>query len=70
MNAQEHSGANGIKPFHYFRIDRELRKEYEEEFEIDSHDTGYDYYTHEEQIEIYSKNMLFWIKHKPNIGSS
>ena len=26
--------------------------------------------THEEQIGRYSKNMLFWIKHKPNIGSN
>ena len=50
-------------------LDKELRKEYEDEFGIDSNDTGYDYYTHEQQIEIYSKNMLFWIKHKPNIGS-
>ena len=50
-------------------LDKELRDEYEKEFGIDSHVTGYDYYTHEEQIERYYKNRLFWIKHKPNIGS-
>ena len=62
---------NGFKvnPIDYIMLDKELRKEYEDEFGIDSNDTGYDYYTHEQQIEIYSKNMLFWIKHKPNIGS-
>ena len=46
-------------------IDRELRKEYENEFGLDTKDTGYSYYTHEEQIERYAKNMLFWIKHTP-----
>ena len=62
---------NGFKvnPIDYIMLDKEPRKEYEDEFGIDSNDTGYDYYTHEEQIERYSKNMLFWIKHKPNIGS-
>ena len=67
MVAQEHGGANEINPFYYFLIDRELRKEYEEEFGIDSRDTSNDYYTHEEQIEIYAKNILFCIKHKPDI---
>ena len=46
-------------------IDRELRKEYEDEFGLDTKDTGYRYYTHEEQIERYAKNILFWDKHKP-----
>ena len=50
-------------------LDKELRDEYEQEFGIDSHVTGYDHYTHEEQIATYYKNMLFWIKHKPTIGS-
>ena len=49
------------------RIDRELRKEYEDEFGLDTEDTGYSYYTHEEQIETYAKNRLFWDKHKPKI---
>ena len=50
-------------------VDKELRDEYEKEFGIYSHVTGYDYYTHEEQIERYYKNMMFWITHKPTIGS-
>ena len=48
-------------------IDRELRKEYEDEFGLDTKDTGYSYYTHEEQIERYAKNMLFRDKHTPKI---
>ena len=51
-----------VNPIEHIMIDKELRDEYEDEFGIDSNDTGYDYYTHEQQIEIYSKNMLFWIK--------
>ena len=54
-----------VNPFEYMCIDRELRKEYEDEFSLDTKGTGYSYNTHEEQIEIYSKNRLFWIKHKP-----
>ena len=48
-------------------IDRELRKEYEDEFGLDTKDIGYSYYTHEEQIERYAKNILFWNKHRPAI---
>ena len=46
-------------------IDRELRKEYEDEFGLDTKDTDQSYYTHEEQIGRYAKNMLFWDKHRP-----
>ena len=55
---------NGFKvdPTDYNMLDKELRDEYEKEFGIDSHVPGYGYYTHEEQIGIYSRNMLFWIK--------
>ena len=62
---------NGYKvnPIDYICIDMELRKVYEDEFGIGSNDTGYDHYTHEKQFEIYYKNLLFWLKHKPNIGS-
>ena len=62
---------NGYKviPIDYICIDRELRREYEEEFRIYTNGTGYDYYTHEQHIETYYKNMLFWIKHTPDIGS-
>ena len=59
-----------VNPIDHIMIDKELRDEYEKEFGLDSNDPGYDYYTHEEQIEIYAKNMLFWIKHTPNIGSN
>ena len=71
FNVTDEEYLNGYKvnPIDYVCIDMELRKEYEDEFGISSRVTGYDYYTHEEQIETYSKNMLFWIKHKPNIGS-
>ena len=55
-----------VNPFEYMCIDREHRKEYENEFGLDTKDTGYSYYTHEEQIERYAKNILFWISHKPN----
>ena len=37
-------------PIDHIMIDEELRDEYEKEFGLDSNDTGYDYYTHEEQI--------------------
>ena len=56
-----------VNPFEYMCIDSELRKEYENEFGLDTKDTGYIYYTHEEQVERYAKNMLFWINHRPNI---
>ena len=59
-----------VNPIDYIMLDKELRNEYEKEFGLDSNDTGYDYYTHEEQIEIYAKNMLFWMKHTPNIGTN
>ena len=54
---------NGYKvsPIDYIMLDKELRDEYAKEFGIDTNDAGYDYYTHEEQIEIFAKNMLFWI---------
>ena len=48
-------------------IDRELRKEHEDEFGLDTEYTGYSYYTREKQIERYAKNMLFWDKHRPTI---
>jgi len=59
-----------VNPIEHIMIDKELRDEYEKEFGLDSNDTGYGYYTHEEQIERYAKNMLFWMKHTPNIGSN
>ena len=34
-------------PFEYMCIDSELRKEYENEFGLDTKYTGYSYYTHE-----------------------
>ena len=70
MDELHNAYPNGFKvnPIDYIMLDKELRKEYEDEFGIDSNDTGYDYYTHEQQLEMYYKNMLFWIKHKPNIG--
>ena len=58
-----------VNPIDFMIIDKELRDEYEEEFGQDSHDTNYDYYEHEEQIERYTKNFLFWIRHQPNVGS-
>ena len=36
-----------VNPFEYMCIDREHRKEYEDEFGLDTKDTGYSYYTHE-----------------------
>ena len=64
FNVTDEEYLNGYKvnPIGYICIDMELRKEYEDEFGIDSHVTGYDYYTHEEQIQTYSKKMLFCIK--------
>ena len=59
-----------VNPIDHIMIDKELRDEYEKEFGLDSNDTGYGYYTHEEQIERYAKNMLFWMKHTPDIGSN
>ena len=59
-----------INPSDHIMIDKELRDEYGKEFDLDSNDTGYGYYTREEQIEIYAKNMLFCIKHTPSIGSN
>ena len=64
---EEYLNGYEINPIDYICIDRELRKEYEDEFGLDTTDTGYSYYTHEEQIERYAKNMLFWIKHRPSI---
>ena len=56
-----------VNPFEYMCIDREHRKEYEDEFGSDTKDTGYSYYTHEEQIERYAKNILFLDQHRPTI---
>ena len=64
---EEYPNGYEVNPIDYICIDRELRKEYEDEFGLDTKDTGYSYYTHEEQIERYAKNMLFWIKHRPTI---
>ena len=64
---EEYLNGYEVNPFEYMCIDRELRKEYEDEFGLDTKDTGYSYYTHEEQIERYAKNMLFWYKHRPKI---
>ena len=36
-----------VNPNDYICTDRELRKEYEDEFGLDTKDTGYSYYTHE-----------------------
>ena len=58
-----------VNPIDFIMLDNELRDEYEEEFGQDSRDTNYDYYEHEEQIERYTKNLLFWIRHQPNVGS-
>ena len=62
---EEYLNGYEVHPFEYMCIDRELRKEYEDEFGLDTKYTGYSYYTHEEQIERYAKNMLFWDKHRP-----
>ena len=67
---EEYLNGYEVNPFEYMCIDMELRKEYEDEFGLDTKDTGYSYYTHGEQIERYAKNMLFWMKHTPNIGSN
>ena len=67
---EEYLNGYEVNPIDYICIDRELRKAYEDEFGLDTKDTGDSYYTHEEQIERYAKNMLFWIKHTPNIGSN
>ena len=64
---EEYLNGYEINPIDYICIDRELREEYENEFGLDTKDAGYSYYTHEEQIERYAKNMIFWIKHRPNI---
>ena len=64
---EEYLNGYEVNPFEYMCIDRELRKEYEDEFGLDTKDTGYSYCTHEEQIERYAKNMLSWSKHRPNI---
>ena len=58
---EEYLNGYEVNPFEYMCIDRELRKEYEDEFGLDTKYTGYSYYTHEEQIEIYAKNMFFGI---------
>ena len=58
-----------VNPIDFMIIDKEIRDEYEEEFGQYSHDTNYDYYEHEEQIERYTKSLLFWIRHQPNVGS-
>ena len=59
---------DGITDLHYYLVDQELQCEYKIEFGIDPCDPQtYRYFTHEEQTERYAKNMLFWIKHKPNI---
>ena len=59
-----------VNPIDFMMIDKELRDEYEEEFGVDSHDTESSrYFTHDEQIERYAKNMMFWVRHQPNVGS-
>ena len=57
-----------VNPIDFIMLDKELRDEYEDEFGTYSNDPEYGYYT-QEQIEIYAKNMLFCVKHKPDIGS-
>ena len=64
---EEYLNGYEISPFEYMCIARELRKEYEDEFGLDTKYTGFSYYTHEEQIEIYAKNMLSYDKHRPKI---
>ena len=64
---EEYLNGYEVNPCEYMCIDREHRKEYEDEFGLDTKDTGYSYYTHEEQIERYAKNILFWNKHRPTI---
>ena len=64
---EEYLNGYEVNPIDYICIDRELRKAYEDEFGLDTKDTGDSYYTHEEQIERYAKNILFWIKHRPTI---
>ena len=44
---EEYLNGYEVNPFEYMCIDRELRKEYEDEFGLDTKDTGYSYYTHE-----------------------
>ena len=64
---EEYLDGYEVNPIDYICIDMELRKEYEDEFGLDTKDIGFSYYTHEEQIEIYAKNILFWNKHRPTI---
>ena len=63
---EEYPNGYEVNAFECMCIDRELGKEYEYEFGLYTKDTGYSYYTHEEQIERYAKNMLFWDTHRPN----
>ena len=44
---EEYLNGYEVNPFEYMCIDREHRKEYEDEFGLDTKDTGYIYYTHE-----------------------
>ena len=46
MIDEEYPNGYKVNPIDYLGIDMELRKVYEDEFGIDSNDTGYEYYTH------------------------
>ena len=47
LRHEEYLNGYEVNPFKYMCIDMELRKEYEDEFGLDTKDTSYSYYTHE-----------------------
>ena len=54
-----------IKPYMYIEIDKELREEYEKEFDISSRDMTFGFYSLESQVDRYTKMLAFWKKHTP-----
>jgi len=52
---------------HYEQVDKDLRKLYEQEFNIDSFDRNHRLFTMEEQIDRYAKMLLLWDKNNPSM---
>ena len=49
-----------IKDEHYDEVDKELRKKYDEEFKLDSHDKHVKRCTEEQQVDRYARMLFFW----------
>ena len=54
-----------ITPEHYALVDKELRLKYEEQFNKDSMDKSYKYFSEEEQIQRYASMLVFWDTNRP-----